>query len=225
MVHIRGEGWKEAKVGASYRVNEVRRAEGVRYTGTLGSREILGEKLYELCGKPGWERTEKMAFVSDAAEWLTVMQELHFPKATRIVDFWHAAEYVWKVSGSFYGQGSRKASLWAEAKVTQLRKGAWQSVLRSMTHLHGKTAEQKEVLYDTVRYFRNHGKRMNYPLYERKGFHIGSGIAEGACKHVVQCRFKQAGMRWSRDGAENLLALRVAYLNQGHLTPYAHSSN
>ncbi len=225
MIHIREEGWKEAKVGASYLVNEDRRAESIRYTGTLESREILGEKLYELCGKPGSERTEKMAFISDAAEWLTVMQELHFPKATRIVDFWHAAEHVWKVAGSFYGQGSRRASAWAEAKVIQLRRGAWRSVLRSLTHLRGKTAEQKEVLHDTARYFRNHGRRMNYPLYERKGFHIGSGIAEGACKHVVHYRFKQAGMRWSRSGAENLLALRVAYLNQGHIIPYEYSSN
>lgn len=225
MIHIRDEGWKEVKVGASYRVGKDRRAEEVRYTGTLGRREELGAKLYELCGKPDLGRTEKMAFISDAAEWLTSMQEFHFPGATRIVDFWHAAERIWKVAGSFYGQGSGKAVWWAETRVTQLRKGLWRSVLRSLTHLHGKTAEQKEVLHDAVRYFRNHGRRMNYPLYEKRGFHIGSGIAEGACKHVIHSRFKQAGMRWSRNGAENLLALRLDYLNQGHITAYEYSSN
>ena len=225
MIHIREEGWKEAKVGASYQVNEDRRAENIRYAGTLGSREFLGEKLYRLCGMPGDERTKKMAFIGDAAEWLTIIQELHFPGATRIVDFWHASEWVWKVAASLYGQGSRKAVVWAETRVSQLRKGSWRSVLWSLTHSHGKTAEQKEILHDAVRYFRNHVRKMNYPLYERQGFHIGSGIAEGACKHVVQCRFKQAGMRWSRNGAENLLALRIAYLNQGHLTPYEYSSN
>jgi hypothetical protein len=66
---------------------------------------------------------------------------------------------------------------------------------------------------------------MNYPFYERQGFHIGSGIAEGACKHVIHYRFKQAGMRWSRTGAENLLALRVAYLNQGEIQHCEYAQN
>ena len=53
----------------------------------------------------------------------------------------------------------------------------------------------------------------DYPCYQRKGFHIGSGVAEGACKHVIQSRFKRTGMRWSRPGAENLLALRNLHVN------------
>lgn len=217
MIHLRGEGWKEAKIGASYETDSKRRAREIIYTGTLGFREQLGKQLYELCGKPDLEQTRKMAFVADAAEWLENIQQLHFPDATLIVDFWHAAEYVWKVAKRFYGEGSLKTRKWAQDKVRQLRKGRWKSVFHALCHLQPKTPEQQKILKDTLRYFRNHGRKMNYPVYERKGFHIGSGIAEGACKYVIQSRFKQAGMRWSRTGAENLLWLRISYLNQGDI--------
>lgn len=225
MIHIREEGWKEAKVGACYEVDSERRAQRVRYVGTLENREQLGKQLYELCGKPGLDQTSEMAFISDAAEWLSEIQQLHFPQATAIVDFWHAAEYLWKVARSFYAEGSQQSRDWAEKKVYQLRKGLLGSVLRSLRHMQPKTQEQKELLKNTIRYFHNHGHKMNYPLYEQKGFHIGSGIAEGACKYVIQSRFKQAGMRWSRMGAENLLRLRICYLNQGDILLPVYSLN
>ena len=44
---------------------------------------------------------------------------------------------------------------------------------------------------------------------------IGSGAVESAAKHLVQDRMKRAGMRWSRDGGEALLAL-CAHLTNAH---------
>jgi len=76
-----------------------------------------------------------------------------------------------------------------------------------------KTRKQREVLEAAQTYFENHAHQMDYPRYEAMGLHIGSGIAEAACKFVIQTRFKRSGMRWSRQGAENLLRLRLAYVN------------
>lgn len=45
------------------------------------------------------------------------------------------------------------------------------------------------------------------------GLAVGSGAVEGACKHVIQSRFKRAGMRWKPPGFLNVLALRLARLN------------
>jgi len=42
---------------------------------------------------------------------------------------------------------------------------------------------------------------------------IGSGAAEGGCKHVIGKRLKQSGMIWSRAGSSVTLALRTAWLN------------
>ena len=45
------------------------------------------------------------------------------------------------------------------------------------------------------------------------GYGIGSGAVESAHKQVVHARLRQAGMRWSENGARRLLALRLLLLN------------
>ena len=43
--------------------------------------------------------------------------------------------------------------------------------------------------------------------------HVGSGIAEAACKTVVSTRAKRTGMRWTPEGLDAVLALRTTVLN------------
>lgn len=213
MIHLREEGWKEAKVGSVYEVNGEREAEGQRYTATVEDRASFGRKLYELAGEPEVSETAEMVFISDAARWLDELQELAFPLAERIVDFWHVTEYLWEVANTFYEEGTQKAKQWAEEKVRKLREGQAKLIQVSLSQMKPRTKKQREVLVATQTYFENHAHQMDYPRYEAMGLHIGSGIAEAACKFVVQSRFKRNGMRWSRPGAENLLRLRLAYLN------------
>jgi hypothetical protein len=58
---------------------------------------------------------------------------------------------------------------------------------------------------------------MDYPRYARAGLPIGSGAVEGACKHLVTARFKQAGMRGGKETAEPLIHLRAALLSDPDL--------
>ena len=39
---------------------------------------------------------------------------------------------------------------------------------------------------------------------------IGSGVVEAGCKSVVGQRLKQSGMRWSVEGARQILSFRCA---------------
>jgi hypothetical protein len=55
---------------------------------------------------------------------------------------------------------------------------------------------------------------MQYQEFRAADDPVGSGTVESACKVVVQERMKQAGMRWSRDGAQAMLALRCALLSE-----------
>lgn len=54
---------------------------------------------------------------------------------------------------------------------------------------------------------------MDYVRYRQAGYPVGSGSVESGCKVVVQERMKQAGMRWSRKGAQAMLALRCVLLS------------
>ena len=56
--------------------------------------------------------------------------------------------------------------------------------------------------YGSAEYFDHNGR---YP--------IGSGIVEGAFRHLVKDRMEQAGMRWRIAGAQAILSLRAIYLN------------
>ncbi len=64
-----------------------------------------------------------------------------------------------------------------------------------------------------VEYFRKNASRMRYGRFRQMKLPIGTGMVEGACKYVVQSRFKRPGARWSRLGLKNMLALKLARLN------------
>ena len=55
--------------------------------------------------------------------------------------------------------------------------------------------------------------RLRYQEPWRHGLAVGSGAVEGACKPVMQRRFKRAGLRWQAPGLLNVRALRLARLN------------
>lgn len=76
-----------------------------------------------------------------------------------------------------------------------------------------------EPVRQSVAYLFRNRWRMCYREFRAAGCPIGSGTVESACKLVVQQRLKQAGMRWSRSGAQSMLrALRSALLSdQWHL--------
>ena len=46
-----------------------------------------------------------------------------------------------------------------------------------------------------------------------QGLPIGSGVVEAACKTVIGHRLKRAGMRWSVEGGQSVLNLRVLVLS------------
>lgn len=169
MIHLRGEGWKETLVGAVYEVDESREATEILYVTRLGNRPALGEDLYRLAGQPEFKASQGTAFVADGANWLDEIQQMQFPLATRIIDQWHAREYLWNVVNEFYEQGSRKARTWVTKKVDLLKKNKQRSLQQLFCKIIPKTKKQHELLNDTRRYFQNHGHQMNYPRYQRNG--------------------------------------------------------
>ena len=62
-------------------------------------------------------------------------------------------------------------------------------------------------------YFATNAARMQYPVFRRRRFPIGSGAVEASAKHLVQQRMKRAGARWSDLGARAILDLRCQLLS------------
>jgi hypothetical protein len=71
-------------------------------------------------------------------------------------------------------------------------------------------------------YFLTNAQRMRYLIFRAKGMHLGSGVAEAACKTVVSTRAKRSGMRWTPQGLDAILALRTAVLNKTYQVFWQH---
>ena len=77
-----------------------------------------------------------------------------------------------------------------------------------------RRAGVKEAADEVIGYLRRHAHRMEYPEYLAKGWYIGSGAIESACKTVVGQRLKLAGMRWGEPGSHSVCHLRALYRSE-----------
>lgn len=57
----------------------------------------------------------------------------------------------------------------------------------------------------------NHVHKMDYPEYLRRGWQIGSGAVESACKNVINRRLCMGGMRWGEFGGDTVAHQRALY--------------
>jgi len=76
-----------------------------------------------------------------------------------------------------------------------------------------RTATQRKVIQGTAGYYRRNAPYMHYDTYLACGWPVGTGVVEGAGGHLVKDRMEQAGMRWTKAGAQAVLDLRALRLN------------
>ena len=220
MAGLKDSTWQEVKVGAIYEL-------GQRVEISAGRWELLAKQLcvsrggveefraqvWALALRSGIRRDERIVVLGDGAEWIDQTLAALFPHATRILDFYHAAERIWEVANLRYGEQTRPAKAWAEAKLTSLKAGRVGAVCRALRRLALPNTYAQARRDETVRYFERHRTAMAYDRYRAAGLPIGSGAIEGSCKHLVAARCKQSGMRWTPEGLDDILALRCWVLN------------
>lgn len=133
------------------------------------------------------------------------------------MDLWHAREHIWKVANAVFKAGSKKAKAWAKQGDDKLSQGEVEALIQLIEDLPPIPPEpgaSRSIPAIEADYFRTNAQRMRYPTFRAQGMHIGSGIAEAACKTVVSTRTKRCGMRWTLAGLDAILALRTAFLNR-----------
>ena len=137
---------------------------------------------------------------------------------TRIVDFYHACEYLAKLAQVLFDD-PRAGHGW-QRRMRRLLKRAPNAVFRilhSAAKFHSErrlSVKHEEAYRKAYQYFHNHKASMDYQEYHRLGLPIGSGITEAACKTVFTQRFKQSGMSWGIEGGSAILILRLATMSQ-----------
>jgi hypothetical protein len=158
-------------------------------------------------------------FLSDGERALHDRQSEYLPEDTVcILDLFHVMERLWKVAWCFFEEGTQKhdAHQWVEERLKRLLEGRVGAVIRGLRYQATQRAlkgQRRKTVEGAADYFEWNRDRMKYDEYLAAGYPIGSGVAEGACRHLVKDRMERTGMRWLPCGAQAMLDLRATYLN------------
>lgn len=136
----------------------------------------------------------------------------------QVLDFYHACGYITKMAEALFGTGTHQASSWAHKMrhwLRDKRHGIFRVLHSAAAHRsRWELSQREEEIYDNAyNYLRQRMAIMDYVGYRRHGLDIGSGVTEAACKTVFTQRFKQSGMKWSWEGGQVIVELRVICLS------------
>lgn len=217
------EGWKEVKVAAIYETEAVSQPDGtavvravnITYVVSFQDAPTFARYVYLEAARRGLEQAEEVVVLGDGAEWIWNRIARFCDRPVEIVDFYHASEHVWQAGQALYGEGTTKTEEWVSLQLTELLEEGPDSLLSNLWAVAGQaSAKARETLRREINYFSKHKERMRYPALEDAGYHIGSGSVESACKRIITARLKQAGMIWTREGAEAMAQLRATILSE-----------
>lgn len=217
--------WHEIKTGVFYLHEQAARLPSGR--GVLSDKVIVswqGESV-ELGRRLNWEalrrglgRAQNRLVLSDGSVWIWNLKEQRWKEALELLDFYHGSEHLWELGRALRSEG--QAGKWVEPRLHQLRHGKEQQVLKEIARLKGPPGPVGKILSEQQGYFARQAQRMNYQAIARRGWPIGSGAVESACRQK-QCRFKRPGQFWTTKGLRHLCALDEARRN-GHWLPLWH---
>lgn len=154
----------------------------------------------------------------DGERALWEMAAARLPRAIGILDLFHVLERLWKAAYCFHAEKSSEALAFVSHHLRMLLEGKVGYVIGGLKRLRDKhqlKGEKRKMLNAAITYYQNNRAHMKYDEYLAAGYPIGSGVAEGACRHLVKDRLERTGMRWTVNGAQAMLHLRAIYLNGG----------
>jgi hypothetical protein len=216
------DGWHEVKLGLVAGC-EAGRLVAPSYVAARAPAAAFGARLAAEAARRGaleierWEGgvigrglavLREAVVLGDGAPWIWAMAEEHFGGRIEVVDCYHAAQHLGAAAKALFGE-TPAATAWADARTAELLAQGPAPVRAALRRAKAPSAAAAEALRLARGYFAANAERMAYPTLRLDGLPIGSGAIESAADHLVQRRMKRAGMRWSDDGGDALLALRA----------------
>jgi hypothetical protein len=180
------------------------------YIATLGNVATFAPLLGTLAHEQGHHLAKEVVVIGDGAPWIWQLAAKQFAGAVQIVDFFHAAQHLATLAEERFGKDSQEGRDRVAARCRELKQNDLAGVLSQIEAWHPTAAAKQDIRRTTYWYFYNNAQRMQYGTFLEKGYHIGSGVVEATCKHVVAQRLDQAGMHWRQETAEAIVALRAA---------------
>jgi hypothetical protein len=213
--------WHELKTGVAYRHDQAAQSAGGR--GLLSEKVVvswqgepleLGRRLHWEALRHGLARSRQVLVVADGAPWIWNVVADRWAGATELLDFYHASQHLWNVGRVLSRGDETQAAAWVQPRLHRLRHGQQRALLRELATLRAPRGEAGALVRREQHYFAAHTARMNYRELAERGWPIGSGAVESACRQR-QCRFKRPGQFWTANGLRHLGAL-IEVQSNGH---------
>lgn len=186
---------------------------------TSGSNLVFVEMAIDVTTRDP-DRLRTLVCLMDGEQKLWDLQGEWLGRSVEILDFFHALKRVRDVSKVVHSKDKSRREEWVRVQMHDMLTGKVETVIRRWRRLtreaqQGKSwmKDNQETVTSAIGYFSNNRHRMRYDEYLAKGYPIGSGIAEGACRNLVKDRLDGAGMHWRLPGARAMLKTRALYLN------------
>lgn len=215
--------WREVKMGAWYQARGVPptkpddewqiQAHDISYYTDICPAEDFGDLFWARGVARGAEDVAELIIVSDGAQWIWELVELHFPNAIQIIDWFHACEYLMPVAKQAFDDKTQQQH-WLNTTRDALWHGDLETVIKACAdHIQPALSTKEDAAQQAVTYYTNNQHRMNYEHYRKQGYQIGSGTIESAVKQIASQRLKVSGARWNLDSARSVAKARAAYLS------------
>jgi hypothetical protein len=210
-----GEGFKEMKLGVFYDQEKSRR----HLWATGGNHEEFGRRLRQQAEALELAQAQETLSLTDGGPWIRnqLLKQLPYLVAM-LLDFYHLSTHLWEAARTCLGEAP--AAAWVERQLHDLKHTGPRPVLAALAALRKQVrAPAKRKRLDLLRqYLLERWEMVAYPEALARGWDIGSGPTEAACKNLT-LRLKRTGMKWDVEHAEGMMNL-VALRESGQWTDY-----
>ena len=203
--------WKEIRLAAAKEPDKV----DATYAVSAGvDVEQAGYAWAQAVDKAGWAIDTQIHAVGDGAEWIFLQYKQMFGNSPGryLLDLYHVSEYLHDAGKGIAALGSD----WAKDQENRLIEGDLEGVLKSLkAHLEDESLEDsKSPVRRAYRYLNSRKDQLDYAESKAEALPLGSGMIEGAHRHVLQDRLKLSGAWWKQDNLYAMAHLRVARANK-----------
>lgn len=222
-ISLRGKVWAEVKtvlIGevqentapSKQRPEQEVKTTKMSYFSRMTDSDTFSELATGELARRGFFDVKEVCAGQDGAEWIQSLIDAHRADAVRILDFYHAAEYVSEIATLLRTAGTPLADNWVDEQLHELKHHGPAKVLAEVGRLLNEHPHVED-LETKVKYLQKREPLMHYPRFQQQGWPIGSGSVESANTCVVQARLKGPGMHWERSNVNPMLALRTGVCN------------
>lgn len=211
---------REAKLGCVFTQTAfddenrpIRDPASTSFTGAIEPAAEFGWRIHTEAVRRGLFQAKRVAVLTDGAEWIRNLVQLHFPNATHIIDLYHAREHMVELCKLLFWRRPQTLSRYKDRWWDALDDGDVETIVHEARQALPKDPRAAKEARTQIGYFEKNKERMRYAHFKKQGYFVGSGVIEAGCKSIIGKRLKQSGMEWTVRGANAIIALRCMNLS------------